>query len=86
MIGDLIILFQMMLFYVVPVLVVIFFGVSLFLFCYAKVKNKKLPDSVSVKKIKNLRVMLIVSSIMMAILVLAVAGLIALTYMVLAYM
>ena len=86
MIGDLIILFQMMLFYVVPVLVVIFFGVSLFLFCHAKVKNKKLPDSVSVKKIKNLRVMLIVSSIMMAILVLAVAGLIALTYMVLAYM
>ena len=49
MIGDLIILFQMMLFYVVPVLVVIFFGVSLFLFCYAKVKNKKLPEQGSFK-------------------------------------
>jgi len=84
--GDLIIQFQMMLIYVIPVLVVIFFGVSLFLFCRAKVKNKKAPDSVSEQKIKNLKIMLIISSVMMTILVLAVAGLMALTALVLAYM
>ena len=86
MIGDIIIQFQMMLFYAIPVLVVIFFGVSLFLFCHAKIKNKKAPDGVSEQKIKNLKIMLIISSVMMAILVLAAAGLTALSFLVIAYM
>ena len=72
--------------YALPVIVVVFFGTSLFLFCRAKIKNKRVPGSVSDIKINDLKTMLVVASVMMVILLLAVVALSVLTAMILAYM
>ncbi len=74
------------LFFAIPIAAILFFGVSLYRFCSAKSKNNKIPESFSAAEIKNRKILLIVSSIIMGVLLLVVLGYIALIFMVIAYM
>lgn len=54
-------------FFLIPLLSVLFFGISLFLYVYAKKKNKRVPNTYSEKQIKRRKILLIVSSIITAV-------------------
>ena len=74
------------LFFAIPVLSIIFFGISLYRFCSAKSANKKSPESFPPSEIKKLLILLIVSSIIMGALLLIVIGCIVMLFMAIAYM
>lgn len=69
------------LYYIIPATALIFFGVSLFRYCYAKHKNKRIPGTYSPEQMKSRKICLIVSSVIfgiMAVVVLAFIGLLML--------
>ncbi len=74
------------LFYVIPIAIVAFFGVSLFRYIYAKIKNKKIPGTYQDREIKNRLILLILSSVMAGALVAIVIGFIILLSLAIAYM
>ena len=51
------------LYYIIPAAALIFFGISLFRYLYAKHKNKRTPGTYSEAQIKSRKVWLIVSSV-----------------------
>lgn len=73
-------------FFAVPAAAVLFFGISLYRFCSAKAKNKKIPEAFTADEIKNRLFLLNVSSVILGVLILVVIGLIILLYMAVAYM
>ncbi len=74
------------LFFAIPIAAIAFFGISLYRYCSAKSKNKKVPGTFPPSQIKKRLILLILSSIIMGVLLLVVLGYIALIFMVIAYM
>lgn len=79
-------LFTYYIFLGIPIATILVFLFSLCSFIYAKWKNKKEPNSFSEEKIKKLKLLLIVSSVVLGVLVLVVVGFIILLSMSVAYM
>lgn len=73
-------------FYLFPLLTVAFFIVSLISFLVATKKNKRIPGSVSDERIKLLRTLLTVSSVMAGVLLAIVVGFAIVLGMAVAYM
>ncbi len=73
-------------FYLFPLLTLVFFIVSLISFLIATRKNKRVPGSVSDERIKLLRALLTVSSIMAGVLLSIVVGFAIVLGMAVAYM
>lgn len=78
--------FFAVLFWSVPVAVLGLFTVSLILYLSAKRKNRRRPESVSRGEMKALLVLLIVSSVALAVLVTLVVGFVLLLTMAVAFM
>lgn len=74
------------LFFAIPIAAMLFFGISLYRYCSAKSKNKKIPESFPPAEMKSRLIMLIVSSVIMGVLLLIVIGFIAMLFMAIAYM
>ena len=74
------------LYYIIPAAALIFFGVSLFRYHYAKYKNKRTPGTYSPDQIKSRKICLIVSSIIAGILDVVVLAFIGLLMMAVAFM
>jgi len=70
----------------VPIALVFTFGLSIFLYCYAKHKNKKVPGTYTDEQIKHRRIFLIVFSGIFGLAVLVMVGLTALLFMAVAFM
>lgn len=75
-----------LLFYAMPMVVILFFVFSLVCFISAKRKNKKQPGSVRPEEIKWRKTLLIVASVVMAVFLAVVIGLIALLATAVAFM
>ena len=74
------------LFYGIPVLSVLFFAVSLFLYCHGRHRNKVQPGSVPAETMRTRKVVLIVSAVIAGIFVTVVLGFAALLLMAVAFM
>ncbi len=74
------------LFFAIPIAAILFFVISLFRYCSAISKNKKIPGMFPPTEIKKRLILLIVSSVIMGVLLLIVIGFIALLFMAIAYM
>lgn len=72
--------------YMIPLLFFAFFIISLVMYIKTIKQNKKCPDSTLQAKITTWRVLLIVSSVLAGIMLAIVIAIIALMYMVIAYM
>ena len=78
-------LYELM-FFAIPTLVLIFFGISLYRYRTAVTENKKSPDTFAPEEIKRRKVFLILSAVMMAVLAVVVAGFVVLLFMAIAFM
>lgn len=65
-------LFLSILVFFLPISTLIFFVVSLVLFIVGRVKNKKVPGSIKTNRLNRDRILLIVSSVMVAVEVLLI--------------
>jgi len=74
------------LFYGVPVLAVLFFAVSLFLYCHGRHRNKVRPGSVPADTMRIRKIVFIVSAVIAGIFVMVVLGFAALLLMAVAFM
>lgn len=74
------------LFFSIPIAVTAVFIVSLFLFLYAWIKNRKVPGSFSKQQIRSRSIFLIVMSVIFGILFLVVVGFIIMLMFSIAYM
>ncbi len=74
------------LYYIIPVSAVLFFGISLFRYYYAKHKNKRVPGTYSESQIKSRKICLIVSSVIAGVLAIVVLSFIGLLMMAVAFM
>ena len=74
------------LYYIIPAAALIFFGVSLFRYCYAKHKNMHTPGTYSNEQMKTRKICLIVSSVIAGILAVVVLAFIGLLMMAVAFM
>ncbi len=74
------------LYFAVPILALIFFGVALALYLTARYKNKKIPGSVSAASMKNRKLWLIVSAVVLGVLLLVVLGFMGLLLLAVAFM
>ena len=74
------------LYYLIPAAALIFFGVSLLRFCYAKYKNKRMPGKYSAEQMKSRKLCLIVSSVIAGILAAVVLAFVGLLMMAVAFM
>ena len=74
------------LYYIIPLFAVLFFGISLFRYLYAKHKNKRTPGTYSDTQIKSRKICLIVSSVIAGILAVVVLAFIGLLMMAVAFM
>lgn len=72
--------------WVLPIIVTILFGISIFNYCYAKNKNKKTPGTYSEQELSRRRISLIVFSVIFGILALFIISAIILLGMAVAYM
>jgi len=73
-------------FFLIPVIAVICFVVSLISFCIARKRNKEVPGSYSDSQIKTRKIFLIISSVIAGILLAIVIGIIVLLYTAVAFM
>ena len=73
-------------YYAIPVAAVVFFVVSLVLFLSAKRQESQAPGSVDATRLKTLKFLLIVSSIIAGVLLLVVLAFMALMFMAVAFM
>ena len=83
---DLFIIIYYFLFFAIPLFALGFFGVSLYRYLYAKKANRKNPDTFSAEEIKNRKLLLVVSSVIVGVLVAIVIGIVILLCMAIAYM
>ena len=74
------------LYYIIPAAALIFFGISLFRYCYAKHKNKRTPGTYSEEQMKSRKIFLIVSLVIAGILAVVVLAFIGLLMMAVAFM
>ncbi len=74
------------LYYIIPAAALIFFGISLFRYHYAKYKNKRIPNTYSPDQIKSRKICLIVSSVIAGIMAVVVLAFIGLLMMAVAFM
>ena len=74
------------LFFGIPLVLLVFFGYSLFLFIDAKRKNKAVPGSISDSDVKKRKIMLIIASAICGVLLAVVIGFILMMFMAVAYM
>ncbi len=74
------------LYYIIPAAAILFFGISLFRYCYARHKNKRTPGTYSESQIKSRKICLIVSSVIAGILAVVVLAFIGLLMMAVAFM
>ena len=74
------------LYYIIPAAALIFFGISLFRYHYAKYKNKRTPGTYSPNRIRSRKICLIVSSVIAGILAVVVLAFIGLLMMAVAFM
>ncbi len=74
------------LYYIIPAAALLFFGISLFCYHYAKYKNKRSPGTYSDEQIKSRKICLIVSSVIAGILAVVVLAFIGLLMMAVAFM
>lgn len=74
------------LFFAIPAILVLLFGISLYRYISAKERNKKSPGTFSEKEIKMRKVLLIIFSVIAGVLAAVVIGLIILLYLAVAYM
>ena len=74
------------LYYIIPLFAVLFFGISLFRYHYAKFQNKRKPGTHSEAQIKSRKIWLIVSSVVAGILAVVVLAFIGLLMMAVAFM
>lgn len=72
--------------WVLPIIVTILFGISIFNYCYAKHKNKKTPGTYSEQELSRRRISLIVFSVIFGVLALFIISAIILLGMAVAYM
>lgn len=80
------IFFYDLLFFGMPVILIVFFGVSVYRYVSAVKQNKEAPGTFSPEEIKKLRTLLIVFSVAAGVLVAVVIGFVWLLFMALAYM
>ena len=73
-------------FFSIPTALILFFGISLYRYRYAKALNEQEPGSISPKELKTRKTLLIVSSVMAAVLAAVVIGFIALLFGAVAFM
>ena len=73
-------------FFVIPVILIVFFGISLYRYVSAKNQNKVAPGTFSDDEVKKRKVILIVLSVISCVFVAIVIGFIALMFMSVAYM
>ncbi len=73
-------------YFLVPGLALIFFGVTLALYLTARYKNKKIPGSVSAASMKNRKLWLIVSAVVLGVMLLVVLGFMGLLLLAVAFM
>ena len=74
------------LFYVIPVALLVFFGVSLYRYLSARSQNKAVPGTVSEGAMKTRLTLLIVSGVLAGVVLVGAAGLVLLLFSALAYM
>ena len=74
------------LFYGIPVLAVLFFAFSLFLYCHGRHRNKVHPGSVPAETMRMRKILLIVSSVIAGIFAVVVLGFAGLMFMAVAFM
>jgi len=74
------------LYYIIPAAALIFFGISLFRYHYAKYKNKRAPGTYSPDRIRSRKICLIVSAVIAGILAVVVLAFIGLLMMAVAFM
>ena len=75
-----------LLFFAVPVGILVFFVISLCRYLSARKQERELPGSVEAQDLKNRKAMLIVSAVMAGVLLAVTIGLIVLLYMAVAFM
>lgn len=80
------ILFYDILFFGIPAILILLFGISLYRYLSAKKQNKEVPGSFSDSEMKKRKIMLIILSVISGVLAVIVIGFIALLFMVVAYM
>lgn len=78
--------FAIYLFYGIPVAAVLFFAVSLFLFCDGRHRNKRNPGTVPAEKMHTRKILLIVSAVIAGVLMAVVLGIAGLLLMAVAFM
>ena len=69
MVNSLLIAFLMFSFFILPILIVLFFAISLFQFCHGKIKMKRGLDGISEEKLVNRKIRLIVACALMGMLI-----------------
>ena len=74
------------LFYSIPVAVIVFFVISLICFLHAKKKNRNMPNTYTDAQLKVRRLSLIVSSVIAGVLVAVVLTFVCLVFMAIAFM
>ena len=75
-----------LLFFGIPALALLFFGISLFRFCYAKYKNKHVPGTFSDEAVRTRKIVFIVSAVIAGILAAVIIGFVILLFMAVAFM
>ena len=80
------IFFYDLLFFGMPVILIVFFGVSVYRYVSAVKQNKEVPGTYSPEEIKKRRTALIVSSVAAGVLAAVVIGFVCLLFMAVAYM
>lgn len=74
------------LFFGVPLLLLVLFGVSLYRYITAKRRNEAEPGTFSEEEMKSRKTALLVTAVLAGIIALAVVGFVALLFMAIAYM
>lgn len=80
------IMFYDILFFGIPAVLFVLFGVSLYRYKTAKEENKQNPGAYSPEEMKKRKLMLIIASVIAGVLVAVVIGFIALMFMAVAFM
>ncbi len=74
------------LFFTIPVLLLAFLGVSIYLYASAKAKNRKIPGSFSSGQLRLRLIFLIVAAVLTGFFAAVVIGFVALLYLAVAFM
>lgn len=74
------------LFFAIPIAMILFFGISLYRYCSAVSQNKVNPGTFAPVEIKNRKTCLIVASVIAGVFAMVVLGFAALLFMAVAYM